>query len=91
MVAWSPDGRSILFASQRDHPDGYRDIYAMRPDGSGVRRLTRLNAETPAWSPDGRYIVFAAPGGLGVMRADGSGVTLLPIAGMEEATFPDWR
>jgi TolB protein len=82
MVAWSPDGRSILFASQRDHPDGYRDIYEMRPDGSGVRRLTRLRAETPAWSPDGRYIVYAAPGGLGVMRADGSGVTLLPVEGV---------
>jgi TolB protein len=92
-VAWSPDGRSILFASDRDHSDNYRDIYVMRPDGSGVRRLTHQDpgAETPAWSPDGRYIVFAAPGGLGVMRADGSGVTLLPIEGVGEATFPDWR
>jgi TolB protein len=90
-VAWSPDGRSILFASDRDHSDNYNDIYVMRPDGSGVRRLTRAGAETPAWSPDGRYVVFAARGGLGVMRADGSGVTLLPIEGVGEATFPDWR
>jgi TolB protein len=90
-VAWSPDGRSILFASSRDHPDNYRDIYVMRPDGSGVRRLTRVRAESPAWSPDGRYIVFSAPGGLGVMRADGSGVTVLPIDGIGEASFPDWR
>jgi TolB protein len=90
-VAWSPDGRSILFASHRDHPDNYRDIYVMRPDGSGVKRLTRARAETPAWSPDGRYIVFSAPGGLGVVRADGSGVTLLPVEGVGEAGFPDWR
>jgi TolB protein len=90
-VAWSPDGRSILFASRRDHPDNYRDIYVMRPDGSGVKRLTRARAETPAWSPDGRYIVFSSPGGLGVMRADGSGVTLLPVKGVGEASFPDWR
>ncbi len=92
-VAWSPDGRSILFASQRDHPDNSNDIYVMRPDGSGVRRLTRARAgaETPAWSPDGRYIVFAAPGGFGVMRADGSGVTSLGVDGVGEATFPDWR
>jgi WD40-like Beta Propeller Repeat len=40
----------------------------MRPDGSGVKRLTHARAETPAWSPDGRYIAFSAPGGLGVMR-----------------------
>src|SRR6266508_2067652 len=44
-VAWSPDGRSILFPSSRDHPDNYRDIYVMRPDGSGVKRLTRAGAE----------------------------------------------
>jgi Tol biopolymer transport system component len=90
-VAWSPDGRSILFASSRDHPDNYRDIYVMRPDGSGVKRLTHVRAETPAWSPDGRYIVFSAPGGLGVMRADGSGITLLRIEGVGEAVNPDWR
>src|SRR6266536_1004289 len=51
-VAWSPDGRSILFASSRDHPDNYNDIYVMRPDGSGVKRLTRARAEMPAWSPE---------------------------------------
>jgi TolB protein len=90
-VAWSPDGHSILFASHRDHPDNYRDIYVMRPDGSGVKRLTRAGADTPAWSPGGRYIVFSAPGGLGVMRADGSGVTSLPVEGVGEASFPDWR
>jgi Tol biopolymer transport system component len=89
-VAWSPDGRSILFASRRDHPDNYRDIYVMRPDGSSVKRLTRARADTPAWSPDGRYFVFSASG-LFVMRADGSGVTSLPVEGVGEASFPDWR
>jgi Tol biopolymer transport system component len=91
LVAWSPDGRSILFASHRDHSDNFRDIYVMRPDGSGVRRLTRASGDTPAWSPDGRYIVFSAPGGLGVMRADGSGVTSLPAEGVGEVSFPNWR
>ena len=90
-VAWSPDGRSILFASHRDHSDNWTDIYVMRPDGSGVRRLTRGGGETPAWSPDGRYILFSGPGGLAVVRADGSGLTSLPVEGVGEPTFPDWK
>jgi Tol biopolymer transport system component len=87
-VDWSPDGRSIVFASSRDQDPGYTDIYVMRPDGSGVTRLRR-QGYTPAWSPDGRYIVFSA-GGLFVMRADGSGITSIPIGGVGETSFPDW-
>jgi TolB protein len=89
-VDWSPDGRSILFASGRDQDEpGYKDIYVMPPDGSGVKRLTHAGGYTPAWSPDGRYIVFSAPG-LFVMRADGSGITSLPVDGVGETSFPDW-
>jgi hypothetical protein len=49
----------------------------MRPDGSGVRRLTHQPAYTPAWSPDGEHIVFSAPG-LFVANPDGTGVTPIP-------------
>jgi Tol biopolymer transport system component len=61
----------------------------MRPDGSGVQRLTMNRGYTPALSPDGRYIVLSAPGLL-VMRSDGSGITPLPIS-VGETALPDWR
>jgi Tol biopolymer transport system component len=46
--SWSPDGRRIVFTSDRD---GDADIYIMNADGSGVAPLTD-NAEgdyTPSW------------------------------------------
>ena len=88
-VDWSPDGRTILFTSHRDHPDNDTDVYAMRPDGSDVRRLTENRAYTPAWSPDGEHIVVSAPG-LFVMDADGSNPRALPTPGVGETSLPDW-
>ena len=47
--AWSPDGEWIAFSTASN---GY-DLYVVRPDGSGLRRLTRTKAreEGPAWLP----------------------------------------
>ena len=74
--AWSPDGRKIAFASERD---GNSEIYLMNADGSGQRNLTRNLAYDgdPAWSPDGRKITFVSNRDgryeVYVMNADGSG------------------
>ena len=62
----------------------------MRPDGSGVRRLTHRVGQTSAWSPDGHHIVFSAPG-LSIMDPDGSNVIALSTPGLGETTLPDWR
>jgi len=57
--AWSPKGDLIDFTSFRD---GDFEIYTIRPDGSGVRRLTHTggNDAHGIWSPDGQWIVFSS-------------------------------
>jgi TolB protein len=59
--AWAPDGDSIAFV-RREPGFTAREIWRVRPDGTGLRRLTRLGASSygPAWSRDGRRIVFAS-------------------------------
>lgn len=54
-AAWSPDGSTIAFLSQRS---GYTEVWAIRPDGEGLRQLTRLGRDVAefAWSPDGRTL-----------------------------------
>ncbi len=56
---WTPDGARIVFSSRRDGPFS---LYSMKPDGSGVHRITSPEAPfsdaRPSVSPDGRKIVF---------------------------------
>lgn len=62
--AWSPDGAWIAFHSNQEGDD---NIYIIRPDGSGLRRVTAsvANEREPAWSPDGQSIVFSSNRGGG--------------------------
>ncbi len=88
--AWSPDGRLIAFASMRF---GSFDIFVMRADGSGTRRLTRAREHDsrPSWSPDGAWIVFdrGAWGDLYVIGKDGQGERRLTRDRAQE-TDPAW-
>jgi TolB protein len=51
------NGKKIAFSSDRD---GDFDIYTIRPDGSGLRRVTNApgSDSRPEWSPDGTKIAF---------------------------------
>lgn len=78
------------------------ELYVMRPDGSGQRRLTRDSANDLGghWSPDGRQIVFSRaeysratepeqPRDIHVMNADGSGKRRV-YHGPGGAYWPKW-
>lgn len=55
--SFSPDGKQIVFCSDRD---GDPDLYLMNADGSGVRQLTNEpNYDGgPFFSPDGKWVVY---------------------------------
>jgi TolB protein len=56
---WSPRGDLIAFTSWRN--DDF-DIYTIRPDGTGLKRLTTTpgNDAHSSWSPDGKWLMFAS-------------------------------
>jgi dipeptidyl aminopeptidase/acylaminoacyl peptidase len=62
-IDWSPDGKEILFASNREpNQDEFfnYDLFTLRVADNSIRRLTatEYNEYEPLWSPDGKHIVY---------------------------------
>ena len=84
--AWSPDGSRIAFT--RGDGNASR-MYVIRPDATGMRRVTNSRSEHPSWSPDGRRIVFADGHRIAVVGVDGSGLRYLTSPATHDSD-PAW-
>jgi Tol biopolymer transport system component/tRNA A-37 threonylcarbamoyl transferase component Bud32 len=99
IVAISPDGEQIVYASRR--PDGDR-LYLRRRGDLAPTPLPRTEgAFGPFFSPDGQWIGFASGGALKKMPLTGGGPQVLaPVANFRGASWgaddtivysPDWE
>lgn len=74
---WSPDGKQIAFASDRN---GNLDLFIMPAEGGTARELTSHSSpEIPtAFTPDGKYVLFTAN------IQDPAASALFPTSAMKE-------
>jgi TolB protein len=90
--SYSPDGKKIVFESDRD--GGRQQLFIMDSDGRNVKRISYNKGRyaTPVWSPRGDVIAFtkmlAGEFFIGIMRTDGTAERLLARGFLVEA--PTW-
>jgi hypothetical protein len=86
----SPDGRLILFVRSEERFRFPRsgELWVMRPDGRGARRLVARGGE-PAWAPDSRRIAYVRDGAIRLIGADGRSDRLLARNARAPAWSPD--
>jgi DNA-binding winged helix-turn-helix (wHTH) protein len=92
-VSWSPDGRRIAYAWNRD---GNFDIWVQSIDGGDPMRVTSSPADEtqPAWSPDGQRLVLRSEddgGGLFTVDFKGGPVRRIAPDGRRPAWMPNGR
>ncbi len=88
--AWSPDGKWLAFTRTTDGRRSFQ-IYVMRANGSGVRRITRGRFDySPAWSPDGKWIAYTSNGLLHIVHPDGTGDRAVPTRRPALVGWPSW-
>src|SRR2546421_5979013 len=92
--AWSPDGKSLAFTSNRSTPEPDRnfnsDIWVVAADNTGkgahlAQVTTNLGADrSPTWSPDGKWIAFVSQTDVKAIDYATAHLAIAPSTGGEE-------
>jgi Tol biopolymer transport system component len=78
---FSPDGKSIVFVSDRSQSD---NLWVMNADGTNPRALTRENDQrfqSPAFTPDGKYVLASKGNDVFMYYAGGASTAGLRLTG----------
>jgi Tol biopolymer transport system component len=92
--SWNPNGSELVFERHVGSGNG-EALFTIRPDGSGLRRVTNLPGEqrSEVWSPDGKEIAFEwwTPSGTGLylIRPDGTHLRRVTTAALPQGR-PAW-
>jgi Tol biopolymer transport system component len=91
--AWSPDGRRVSFAQQRDIGPGGElsaaTLFVADRNGCGAVQIGANAAPSTAWSPDGTSVAFTAQGRIVVASADGKTSAILTDGSSADGA-PSW-
>jgi Tol biopolymer transport system component len=83
-VAWSPDGKQIVFNGR---PKGYLDLYERTISSTDPAQVLLSDAQnnTPtSWSPDGKFLLYTA----GAFAVGNTDVWVLPMTDPPETRTP---
>ncbi len=93
LPSWSPDGRKLAFASNRDGVEELDfNVYVLDIFSGALTKLTDFFGFDgyPAWSPDGKKIAYTRNADVFVMNENGSSpMQVTDLDGIAE--YPDWR
>ncbi len=90
---WSPDGKEIIFVSNRDIPLGSGAIWRMPAEANGIDQARMIHREEtlyrtrPHWSADGKRIVYSS-----YLGGQFNNLFVLPVEGGNpyKLTFGEW-